>query len=85
MLRASQARLRTIPGAEEAVKKHLLAPIESQELWACGVTYYRSRSARMDESEDAGGGDFYDKVYHAERPELFFKATPRLQLGCART
>jgi len=64
------------PEAEEAVNNHLLAPIESQELWACGVTYYRSRSARMEESEDAGGGDFYDKVYHAERPELFFKATP---------
>lgn len=62
--------------AEDAVKNHLLAPIESQELWACGVSYYRSRSARMKESEDAGGGNFYDKVYQAERPELFFKATP---------
>ncbi len=51
------------------------APIESQEVWAAGVTYYRSRSARMAESKDAGGGDFYDRVYSAERPELFFKAT----------
>ena len=51
------------------------APIESQEVWAAGVTYYRSRSARMDESKDAGGGDFYDRVYSADRPELFFKAT----------
>ena len=50
------------------------APIGNQEVWAAGVTYYRSRSARMEESKDAGGGDFYDRVYSAERPELFFKA-----------
>jgi 2-dehydro-3-deoxy-D-arabinonate dehydratase len=50
------------------------APIEHQEVWAAGVTYYRSRSARIEESKDAGGGDFYDRVYSAERPELFFKA-----------
>jgi len=54
---------------------NILAPIENQEVWAAGVTYYRSRSARMEESKDAGGGDFYDRVYSAERPELFFKAT----------
>jgi 2-dehydro-3-deoxy-D-arabinonate dehydratase len=51
------------------------APIGNQEVWAAGVTYYRSRSARMEESKSAGGGDFYDRVYSAERPELFFKAT----------
>ena len=55
----------------------LLAPIGSQELWAAGVTYYRSRTARMEESEEAGGDRFYDLVYDAERPELFFKATAR--------
>jgi 2-dehydro-3-deoxy-D-arabinonate dehydratase len=54
----------------------LQAPIQSQEVWAAGVTYYRSRTARMEESKDAGGGSFYDKVYEADRPELFFKATP---------
>ena len=54
----------------------VLAPIGSQEVWAAGVTYYRSRSARMEESKAAGGGDFYDRVYNAQRPELFFKATP---------
>lgn len=53
---------------------HLEAPIGTQEVWASGVTYYRSRNARMEESKDAGGGDFYDRVYSAERPELFFKA-----------
>jgi len=53
----------------------VLAPIGSQEVWAAGVTYFRSRSARMEESKDAGGGTFYDRVYEAARPELFFKAT----------
>lgn len=59
----------------------LLAPIGSQEVWAAGVTYYRSRDARMQESKSAGGGDFYDRVYAAERPELFFKATPHRVVG----
>jgi 2-dehydro-3-deoxy-D-arabinonate dehydratase len=57
------------------------APIGSQEVWAAGVTYYRSRSARMDESKTAGGGDFYDRVYSAERPELFFKSTSHRVAG----
>jgi len=59
----------------------LLAPIVSQEVWAAGVTYYRSRSARIEESKDAGGGTFYDRVYSADRPELFFKATGRRVIG----
>jgi 2-dehydro-3-deoxy-D-arabinonate dehydratase len=59
----------------------ILAPIGNQEVWAAGVTYFRSRSARMAESKDAGGGDFYDRVYSAERPELFFKATPSRVAG----
>jgi len=59
----------------------LRAPIGSQEVWAAGVTYYRSRDARMEESKSAGGGDFYDRVYGAERPELFFKATPNRVVG----
>ena len=59
----------------------LLAPIVSQEVWAAGVTYYRSRDARMRESQDAGGGDFYARVYNAPRPELFFKATGRRVVG----
>jgi len=52
----------------------LLAPIQSQEVWAAGVTYLRSRDARMEESKD--GGSVYDRVYAADRPEIFFKATP---------
>ncbi len=59
---------------EDAPPTSPLAPIDSQEVWAAGVTYYRSRTARMAESEVAGGGSFYDRVYSAERPELFFKA-----------
>jgi 2-dehydro-3-deoxy-D-arabinonate dehydratase len=63
------------------INQDVLAPIESQEVWAAGVTYFRSRTARMEESKDAGGGNFYDRVYEAERPELFFKATPHRVAG----
>jgi 2-dehydro-3-deoxy-D-arabinonate dehydratase len=59
----------------------ILAPIVSQEVWASGVTYLRSKTARMEEAKDAGGGDFYDRVYDAERPELFFKATAYRTVG----
>jgi 2-dehydro-3-deoxy-D-arabinonate dehydratase len=59
----------------------VLAPIEGQEVWAAGVTYYRSRGARMEESKDAGGGNFYDRVYSADRPELFFKSTASRTVG----
>lgn len=76
--------LKTVP-ASSAVSsdaiEDLVAPIESQEVWASGVTYNRSRSARMEESKDAGGGDFYDRVYSAERPELFFKAVAHKVAG----
>jgi 2-dehydro-3-deoxy-D-arabinonate dehydratase len=61
--------------AADFAAAQILAPIGTQEVWAAGVTYYRSRSARMEESKSAGGGDFYDRVYSAERPELFFKST----------
>jgi 2-dehydro-3-deoxy-D-arabinonate dehydratase len=67
--------------ASDFQSARLEAPIGSQEVWAAGVTYFRSRSARMAESKDAGGGDFYDRVYSAERPELFFKATPSRVAG----
>lgn len=61
--------------ADSLLEKGILAPMGNQEIWAAGVTYFRSRTARMEESQDAGGADFYDKVYNADRPELFFKAT----------
>jgi 2-dehydro-3-deoxy-D-arabinonate dehydratase len=57
----------------------LLAPIDNQEVWAAGVTYRRSRSARMEESEAAAS--CYDRVYESPRPELFFKATPHRVSG----
>jgi len=62
--------------AADLVEQELLAPIGSQEVWAAGVTYLRSRDARMEESKESGGASFYDKVYEAERPELFFKSQP---------
>jgi 2-dehydro-3-deoxy-D-arabinonate dehydratase len=58
-----------------------LAPIINQEVWAAGVTYKRSREARMEESKSAGGGDFYDRVYAADRPELFFKSPGHRVVG----
>lgn len=67
----------TTPVVEAPAPETILAPIVSQEVWAAGVTYFRSRTARMEESKDAGGGSFYDRVYAAERPEIFFKATPQ--------
>jgi 2-dehydro-3-deoxy-D-arabinonate dehydratase len=72
----------TMDSAQEQIDwSSLEAPIEHQEVWASGVTYYRSRSARIEESKDAGGGDFYDRVYSAERPELFFKAVAHKVAG----
>ncbi|MFO1446771.1 MAG: fumarylacetoacetate hydrolase family protein [Opitutaceae bacterium] len=68
-----------------SVPATLRAPIGSQEVWAAGVTYYRSMTARKEESKDAGGGRFYDLVYSAERPELFFKATPHRVAGSGQS
>src|ERR1700712_570567 len=51
------------PGFAIAAENFLQAPIGNQELWAAGVTYLRSRDARMDESKESGGADFYSKVY----------------------
>ncbi len=59
----------------------ILAPIGKQELWACGVTYLRSKVGRQEESKATGGSDFYAKVYEAERPEVFFKSTSHRIVG----
>ncbi|HEY3863008.1 MAG TPA: fumarylacetoacetate hydrolase family protein [Verrucomicrobiae bacterium] len=71
-LEAALAGARAVEGVPAALRPL----VQSQEIWAAGVTYYRSRTARMEESQAAGGGSFYDKVYEAERPELFFKSSP---------
>jgi 2-dehydro-3-deoxy-D-arabinonate dehydratase len=74
-----RSRLSALEKAGEAREGHTLPPIESQEVWAAGVTYRRSREARMEESEKEK--DIYDRVYRAERPELFFKATAHRVIG----
>ena len=69
-------------GTENLLKAHpVKAPLNSQEIWAAGVTYQRSKTARMEESKESGGATFYDKVYEAERPELFFKAIAQRTVG----
>lgn len=62
--------------ARQWINHQLLPPVGSQELWAAGVTYLRSRDARMEESRESGASDCYQQVYDAERPELFFKSQP---------
>lgn len=72
----------SLPASGNELLTDVLAPIGSnQELWACGVTYLRSKVGRQEESKTSGGADFYAKVYEAERPEVFFKATPHRIVG----
>ncbi len=78
---ASVAEIINEDQSNDYIDNYLLPPVGSQEVWAAGVTYLRSRDARMEESEDAGSADCYQKVYEAERPELFFKALPHRVAG----
>lgn len=66
---------------EAITDSNIAAPVGRQELWACGVTYLRSKVGRQEESKLSGGADFYARVYEAERPEVFFKATPNRIVG----
>jgi 2-dehydro-3-deoxy-D-arabinonate dehydratase len=77
-LQAARTGAKELPAAQAApwCEEEILSPASAQEVWAAGVTYLRSRDARMEESKDSGAADFYDKVYEAERPELFFKSLP---------
>lgn len=77
VLQKALALTKVLQPVEDSAINNVLAPIGSnQELWACGVTYYRSMVGRQEESKAAGGADFYGKVYEAERPECFFKSNP---------
>lgn len=67
--------------AKNFIEFQIEAPIQSQEIWACGVTYLRSKVGRQEESKNAGGGDFYARVYEADRPEFFFKASANRTVG----
>ena len=66
---------------DSIIESQVVAPVGKQELWACGVTYLRSKIGRQEESKASGGADFYAKVYEAERPEVFFKATANRIVG----
>lgn len=70
-----------VHNGRQLVASILEAPIQLQELWASGVTYIRSKIGRQEESKNTGGGEFYARVYEAERPELFFKATAHRVVG----
>ena len=78
-------RTRSLPPAAPPDPRDLEPPIEDQEIWAAGVTYYRSRTARIEESKAATGGSFYDLVYNADRPELFVKAAAWRAVGSGGT
>jgi 2-dehydro-3-deoxy-D-arabinonate dehydratase len=69
------------PQAKSFVTNFLQPPIQSQEIWACGVTYLRSKVGRQEESKNSGGSEFYARVYEADRPEIFFKATAQRTVG----
>ena len=71
---AGYLRSVSMRAATEQLHSKPRAPVVSQEVWAAGVTSWRSRAARIEESKDTGGGTFYDRVYEAERPEIFFKS-----------
>ena len=82
VLEKAEALLSSLLPVDASFIKDLLPPIGgNQELWACGVTYLRSKAGRQEESKSAGGADFYAKVYEAERPEVFFKSTPHRVVG----
>ena len=73
--------LKTGGASQTASLDNVLPPVASQEIWAAGVTYYRSKIGRQEESKTAGGGDFYGRVYEAQRPELFFKSPAYRAVG----
>ncbi|TMI65520.1 MAG: 2-hydroxyhepta-2,4-diene-1,7-dioate isomerase [Bacteroidetes bacterium] len=82
VLQKAEQLISTLKPSDASLLNELLPPIgNNQELWACGVTYLRSKVGRQEESKASGGADFYAKVYEAERPEVFFKSTPHRIVG----
>ncbi len=82
LFQKSEQLTQSLPATTGNLLKDILAPVGSnQELWACGVTYLRSKVGRQEESKSSGGADFYAKVYEAERPEVFFKSSPHRIVG----
>lgn len=80
-VKRSTIGLRSIDNSAELLENELLPPIQSQEIWASGVTYINSKLGREEESRDSGGSSFYARVYEADRPELFFKSPPYRAVG----
>ncbi len=76
-----QSEITGLAEVDDSFLANVQAPIQTQEIWAAGVTYLRSRDARKEESKESGGATFYDLVYNAERPEIFFKATAQRTVG----
>lgn len=82
VLQKTEQLIKGLAEGDKNLVAELLPPIgDRQELWACGVTYLRSKVGRQEESKASGGADFYAKVYEAERPEVFFKSTPHRVVG----
>lgn len=80
-LKKAIEQLNSTPVGKTLIESEVQAPIQSQEIWACGVTYLRSKVGRQEESKNAGGSDFYARVYEADRPEIFFKASAYRTVG----
>jgi 2-dehydro-3-deoxy-D-arabinonate dehydratase len=80
-LKKAIEQLDSTPVGKNLIESEVQAPIQSQEVWACGVTYLRSKVGRQEESKNAGGSDFYARVYEADRPEIFFKASAYRTVG----
>ncbi len=82
LLQKAEELTAKLRAGDDSLINELLPPIgNQQELWACGVTYLRSKVGRQEESKATGGADFYARVYEAERPEVFFKSTPHRVVG----
>lgn len=81
LLRRELKRLQPDPGLAKYVETGLLPPIGNQEVWACGITFVRSRQSWVEDTKETGAASSYTRVYEADRPEIFFKATAYRTVG----